>query len=144
MTRFVVGTTAVRSHTVRDADCATNWANDLPVLATPVLLWLGETTAMQVIESALADGEMSVGYAHTSAEHLAATPAGWTVTVTATLTRVDGRMLEFSIEASDTRDLIFRGTHVRAVIDRDRFIRRFDRKVAEGPLAEDPLTKAGA
>jgi fluoroacetyl-CoA thioesterase len=139
MSRFAVGASAIREHTVRRQDCATHWSNDLPVLATPVLLWLGEVTAMQVIEEALDPAEMTVGCAHTNAEHLAATPQDWVVTVTATLTKADERMLEFAIAANDGDDLVYRGTHVRAVVDRERFLRRLARKAAGRP--KEPESK---
>ncbi|MET8680900.1 hypothetical protein ABZW18_25790 [Streptomyces sp. NPDC004647] len=128
------GAEADLTHIVRAQDSATNWGNDLPVLATPVLLWLGEVAAMRVLEGALEDGEMTVGYAHTDARHLAATPEGWTVTVQATLTHVDGTMLHFFVEATDARDVVFRGTHIRALINQQRFVERFDRKVEGGEL----------
>lgn len=128
--RFAVGATAVREHVVRAGDCATHWENDLPVLATPVLLWLAEVTCMKVIEGALEPSEMTVGFKHDNAQHVAATPEGWTVTVTAEVTEVDGRMLTFAVRAHDGVEVVYRGTHVRAVIDREKFLRRFEEKVA--------------
>ncbi|MFF8600009.1 thioesterase family protein [Streptomyces sp. NPDC015232] len=130
------GTRAAYTHTVRTEDSATHWGNELPVLATPVLLWLGEIACMKVVEDALDEGEMTVGYAHTDARHLAATPVGWTVTVEATLTRAEDGMLTFEVEARDAQDVVFRGTHVRALIERERFVRRFDRKALRGETAE--------
>ncbi|SDG11177.1 fluoroacetyl-CoA thioesterase [Lentzea fradiae] len=128
--RFTVGASAVREHVVRDRDRATAWENDLPVLATPVLLWLAEVTSMRVVEDALEPSEMTVGFEHDDARHLGATPEGWTVTVTSTLSEVDGRMLRFSVEAHDGVEVVYRGTHVRAVIDREKFLRRFEEKAA--------------
>ncbi|WP_394618966.1 thioesterase family protein [Lentzea sp. JNUCC 0626] len=128
--RFAVGAKAVREHVVRSQDCATAWENDLPVLATPVLLWLAEVTSMKVIEDVLAPSEMTVGFQHDNAQHVAATPEGWTVAVTAEVTEVDGRMLTFSVQAHDGVEVVYRGTHVRAVVDREKFLRRFEEKVA--------------
>jgi fluoroacetyl-CoA thioesterase len=53
-----------------------------------------------------------------------------TVTVTATLTEVDGRRVRFDVVAHDGLDEISRGTHQRFVIDRDRFVRAVDVKRA--------------
>lgn len=128
--RFAVGAQAVREHVVRAEDCATNWENDLPVLATPVLLWLAEVTSMKAVEGVLEPSEMTVGFKHDNAQHVAATPEAWTVNVTAIVTEVDGRMLTFSVEAHDGVEVVYRGTHVRAVIDREKFLRRFEEKVA--------------
>ncbi|MEH1026736.1 hotdog domain-containing protein [Micromonospora profundi] len=129
-----VGTSATHTHVVQAADCATNWGNDLPVLATPVLLWLAEITAMRVVEDHLAEGEMTVGYGHT-ATHLAATPQGWTVRLHARLTRVDKKLLHFEVTAEDDRDVVFTGEHIRAVVDRARFVERLDSKALAGPVA---------
>jgi len=63
---------AMHEHRVSADDTAQHWGNDLPVLATPVLLWLGEVTAMRALADYLNDGEMTVGLAHDSA-HLAPT-----------------------------------------------------------------------
>ncbi len=41
--------------------------------------------------------------------------------MTARLTAVEGRRLSFTVEAHDGIDLVSRGTHQRAVIDRARF-----------------------
>lgn len=128
MKTIEIGASAEYTHVVRSQDCATAWANDLPVLATPVLLWLVEVAAMRVLDEALAPGEMSVGAAHTHARHLAATPAGWTVTARAVLTGLEGMTYEFAVETVDEAETVFSGTHVRAVINRERFLRRLHRK----------------
>ncbi|MFF4173279.1 thioesterase family protein [Streptomyces sp. NPDC001744] len=123
----LVGTVARITHTVTDEDAATRWGNDLPVLATPVLLWLSEIAAMKVVEQAVGEGDMTVGLAHDSG-HLAPTPVGDEVTVSATLTRVDGRELVFDVEARDSEAVVLRGRHTRALIDRKRFVARIDRR----------------
>jgi fluoroacetyl-CoA thioesterase len=122
-----IGATAMQEHRVRPADCAVRWGNDLPVLATPVLLWLAETTAMRVVEEALEDGEITVGAGHT-ARHLAATPVGWTVRIQARLTRIEGKQLHFDVSADDGVHTILAGEHVRAAVGRARFLERLDRK----------------
>jgi fluoroacetyl-CoA thioesterase len=67
--------------------------------------------------------EQTVG-THIDVRHLAATPPGLTVTVHAVLTGVDGRRLEFAVEAHDGIDPIASGRHERTVIDAARFGRR--------------------
>jgi fluoroacetyl-CoA thioesterase len=124
-----VGASAVQYHTVQAADCASNWGNDVPVLATPVLLWLAETTAMRVVDASLDVDEMTVGYGH-DAKHLAATPIDWTIRIEARLTGVEGRLLYFHVEAWDDREIIFTGVHVRAVVHRGRFLDRLHAKTS--------------
>ncbi|MGW7313842.1 thioesterase family protein [Streptomyces sp. NPDC054854] len=116
----LIGTSASHTHTVTESDSAINWGNELPVLATPVLLWLSEITAMKVIESALGEADMTVGLAHDSS-HLAPTPTGETVTITATLTHVDKRSLAFDVSATDSAGSVLEGRHTRALVDRARF-----------------------
>ncbi|MFF7364261.1 hotdog domain-containing protein [Streptomyces sp. NPDC008125] len=125
----LVGSSAELVHRVTVQDAATNWGNDLPVLATPVLLWLSEIAAMKVVESAVPEGDMTVGLAHDSA-HLAPTPVGDAVTVRATLTRADDRKLTFDVEARDSHGSVLRGHHTRALIDRARFTDKLSRRTA--------------
>ena len=61
--------------------------------------------------------------------HLAPTPEGGTVTATAEVTGVEGRLVTFAIEAHDDTELVGKGTHVRAVIEMQRFARRIRRKM---------------
>ncbi|MGC4859552.1 thioesterase family protein [Micromonospora sp. DT41] len=108
-------------HRVADRDTAAHWGNDLSVLATPVLLWLGETTAMRAVEGHLEDGEMTVGVSHDSA-HLAPTPQGREVRISARLVERRGRRLVFEVSAYDDWELVFQGRHTRAVVRRDEFV----------------------
>jgi fluoroacetyl-CoA thioesterase len=103
------------------ADLATSWRNDVPVLATPILLWLSELVCMRAIADTLAAGEMTVGLSHDSA-HMAPTPEGWSLNLSATLERIEGRKLVFSVEGSDGQDTVLRGKHTRAIVDRKRFL----------------------
>jgi fluoroacetyl-CoA thioesterase len=99
-----------------------------PVLATPWLLYVIETAAYELIRPHLDPGEASVGVAF-EFEHLAATPAGDTVTATARITAVEGKRIRLDIEARDSHELIARGKHVRAVIRIDRFMERLKPKL---------------
>ena len=123
------GASARHEHVVDAAETAEHWGNELPVLATPVLLWLGEITAMRVVEDRLEPGEMTLGVAHDSA-HLAPTPVGQRVTVTATLRERQGRRLVFDVEARDEDEVVLHGTHTRAVVDRASFGSRLTAKSA--------------
>jgi fluoroacetyl-CoA thioesterase len=98
-----------------------------PVFATPWMLSLMEQASAEAIVAQLDPGEASVGYGF-EFHHLAPTPVGATVIATAEVTSVDKNMVTFAIEAHDHADLISRGTHVRAVIDMERFLKRLIRK----------------
>jgi predicted thioesterase len=102
-----------------------------PVLATPWLLYVMETAAYDAIKPHLDPGEASVGTGF-QFEHLAPTPAGDTVVATARVTAVDGARVTLELEARDSREVIARGTHVRAVIDKERFRRRLKKRQTGG------------
>jgi fluoroacetyl-CoA thioesterase len=98
-----------------------------PVFATPWLLSLMEQAAAEAIVAHLDPGEASVGYGF-EFHHLAPTPVGATVIATAEVKSIEKNMVTFAIEARDHADVVSRGTHVRAVIDMERFLKRLKRK----------------
>ena len=98
----------------------------VPVLASPWMLSFMEHAAYNAIQPHLDDGEQSVGVGF-QFEHLAATPAGNTVTASARITAVEDRRITLAIEAHDDQQLIGKGTHVRAVIDMERFKKKLNR-----------------
>jgi fluoroacetyl-CoA thioesterase len=98
-----------------------------PVLATPWLLYVMETAAYQAIKPHLDPGEASVGTGF-QFDHLAPTPAGDTVVATAKVVAVEGKRVTLELEARDSHEIIARGTHVRAVIDKKRFAERLKKK----------------
>ena len=91
------------------------------VLSTPTMILLMEMAARDAVAEELEDGEVTVGV-HVDVKHLAATPVGDRVTVAATVTSVADGRIEFLVEARDSRRLIGRGNHTRAVVDLQRFI----------------------
>ncbi|HPB65756.1 MAG TPA: thioesterase family protein [Spirochaetales bacterium] len=91
-----------------------------PVYATPMMVLAMEEAALAAVDHLLGDGQATVGVG-LDVRHLAATPLGMRVTATAELVGADGRMLTFRVEARDEVDLIGEGTHVRAVVDLERF-----------------------
>jgi predicted thioesterase len=96
-------------------------SGDVPVLGTPAILALVEAAAVTAVAEALDPGTTSVG-ASVELDHLAPTPVGGTVTATAALAEVEGRRLTFRFEVTDAAGPVARGTHVRVVVDRERFL----------------------
>ena len=94
-----------------------------PVLATPVMILLMENAALDAVRRYLEPGESVVGTA-VDVRHLAATPVGHEVRVEATVTRVEGRRIEFSVTARDETEEIGRGSHERMVVDLGRLAER--------------------
>jgi fluoroacetyl-CoA thioesterase len=110
--------------TVAESDTAQAvGSGSLPVLATPRLLaWFEAATCAELT---LPEGQTSVG-TRVSLEHVAASPVGATVEVTARQVHVDGRLVRFEVSAVQAPDsrLVGRGEVTRVVVDVDRFIAR--------------------
>jgi len=128
------GLKATLVHTVGPADLASSWGNDMPVFATPIMLWLAEIACMRAIEPAIDASQMTLGYRH-EVGHLAPTPENWTVTFTAELVAIDGKMLVFDVAAQDGVDTVLSGRHTRAMVNRERFAEKVRRKAASPPIA---------
>jgi fluoroacetyl-CoA thioesterase len=100
-------------------------SGDLPVLATPRMIALMEEAACSVLAGALPEGATSVG-TKVDVRHTAPSPLGARVTARATVVGVDGARVTFEVTAwhgpLESRVEIGRGTHVRAVVDRDSFL----------------------
>lgn len=119
----LVGRSAQTDHVVTEEDSAARWGNELEVLATPVLLWLAEITAMKAVDGAVPETEMTVGFAH-DVRHLAPTLIGDTVRITARLVEADGRKLIFEVSAADSSATVLAGRHTRAIVNRVAFSAR--------------------
>ena len=100
-----------------------------PVLCSPWLLELMESAAYQAVKPHLDAGEASVGVGF-DFQHLAPTPCGDTIVATARVTAVEGKQITLDFEARDSQELIARGTHVRMVIDVQRFKERLKNKTS--------------
>jgi predicted thioesterase len=100
------------------------------VFGSPFMLMAMEFAAFEAIRPHLDTGEQSVGVEFQFA-HLAATPAGATVTARAEVLAVEGQKISFRIEAHDEQEMIGQGTHVRHVIDMQRFLKRTRKKVPD-------------
>jgi predicted thioesterase len=82
-----------------------------------------ENAALNALKPYLGKGYSAVG-TRVEVSHLAATPVGHQITAEAQVTKVDGRRVEFKIEAKDGVEVIGVGTHERMLIDTARFIER--------------------
>jgi len=105
------------------------------VLATPVMINLIEAAALAAVEHLLPAGYQSLG-TRLDVRHIAATPVGMRVTASAEVLRVEGRTMNFRVEARDERELIGDGTHERVVVNVAKFDQRVQRKLQA--LEEEP------
>lgn len=108
-----------------------------PVLATGFLVGLMEWACIEALRPHLDwPREQSLG-THVNFSHLAATPAGFTVTIDVKLEKIEGRKLSFSLSAHDGVDKISEGTHERMVIDAARFNARIAEKSRAAGIQRD-------
>ena len=96
-------------------------SGDMAVLATPAMMALMENAAMLAVASELPEGCTTVG-GHIASSHLKPTKVGDTVTATAEVMKVDGKKIEFKVSAYSGDVLIGEGSHLRFVVDRERFL----------------------
>ena len=98
------------------------------VLSTPHMIGYMERTCRDTVLPLLEPGHDTVG-THVNVAHLAASPIGMSVTFTAEVIRVDGRRVEFRVEARDEKEKIGEGTHERAISNVAKFATRLAEKM---------------
>jgi predicted thioesterase len=95
------------------------------------MIGLMERTCRDTVLPQLEPGYDTVG-THVDVFHLAAAPIGATVNVTAEITAVAERRVEFRVEAWDEKEKIGEGMHERAIINVAKFAARMAEKQASG------------
>jgi fluoroacetyl-CoA thioesterase len=100
-------------------------SGSLPVLGTPRLLAWCEAATCAALEPGLAQGETSVG-TRVQLEHLAASPVGARIEVSATTSYADGRLRRLTVSARDlgSGKVVGAGEVTRVVVDAERFLSR--------------------
>jgi len=98
------------------------------VLATPVMINVMEAAALDAIEKLLPPGHQSLG-THLNVGHYAATPVSMKLRGTAEVIGIDGRNVEFRVEAHDDKERVGDGTHRRVVVNVERFDLRVQKKL---------------
>ena len=96
-------------------------SGNMPVLATPAMMALMENAAMLAVADHLPQGSTTVG-GHIASSHLKPSKLGDIVTATATVTGLDGKKIEFKVQAHCGDTLLGEGTHLRFIVDRARFL----------------------
>jgi fluoroacetyl-CoA thioesterase len=121
-----VGAVGTASITVEETHTAAHVGSGCEsVLATPVMIALMETAAVDATEHLLEAGTTSLGI-RIAVDHTAPTPEGRTVTATAELVEMKGRRLMFRVTAEDGIRQIGSGDHTRAIVAIDEFRKRLN------------------
>ena len=107
---------------VTDSVTAVNvGSGDMPVFATPMMMALMENAAMLAIRDELPEGQTTVG-GHIESSHLKPSKVGDVVRAEAEVTKVNGRKIEFKVAAYSGDTVLGEGTHLRFIVDREKFM----------------------
>ena len=107
---------------VTDADTALAMrSGEVPVLATPRIIALCEEAAVAAVADEVPAGQTTVGM-RVQVDHLAPTSVGTQVAAEATLEKVEGRRLTFTVTVSDPCGLVAAGKVTRVVVETERFL----------------------
>jgi len=124
-----IGATASDEITVTRDMTVAHFHEHMPeVYGTPIMIYHLEVTAEAAIRDYLPEGWITVGVV-VNVKHLAATPIGATVTTRAEVIEVGDHTITFSVEAHDGFEKIGEGTHVRAPVEMERFLKKVKAKV---------------
>ena len=96
-------------------------SGDMPVLATPAMMALMENAAMLAVADELPEGCTTVG-GHIESSHLRPSKVGDKVYAKAEVTKVEGKKIEFKVAAYSGETLLGEGTHLRFIVDKERFM----------------------
>lgn len=96
-------------------------SGDMKVLATPAMIALMENAAMLCVAPHLPEGSTTVGNM-ISSSHIKPSAIGANVEATAELVEIENRKLTFKVTATENGVLIGEGTHIRYIVDRERFL----------------------
>lgn len=118
------GLTHTSTTTVNETNTAIALGSgDMEVFATPAMIALMENAAMLAVSGSIPEGSTTVG-AMISSTHIKPTAIGHTVKATATLQKIEDRKLTFEVQAADENGLIGEGTHIRYIVNRDKFLNK--------------------
>jgi fluoroacetyl-CoA thioesterase len=122
LVNVAVGLKGVARLTVGEADTARALGSgDVDVLGTPRLVALFEQATVEALHGILEADQTTVGM-RVQIDHLQPTPVGAEVTVEASLDKIEGRRISFTVTASDSGGLVAAGKVTRVVVDRTKFM----------------------
>lgn len=96
-------------------------SGEVAVLGTPRLIALVEEATLVALADRLPNGQTTVGM-RVQVDHLAPTNVGSSVAAEATLEKVEGRRLTFTVSVTDQCGLVAAGKVTRVVVETERFL----------------------
>ena len=115
-----MGLTCSDEYTVTEEYTAKHISNEIPVLATPAMIFFMEKTSMKCAQQHLPEPYTTVGIS-VNVRHLNPVPLGGTVKVISRLLSVEGRKLVFEVKAYYRDVLVGEGVHERFIVNKEKF-----------------------
>jgi predicted thioesterase len=126
MHELQVGMCGVAELVVGESDTAIALGSgDVPVLGTPRVVALCEEATLRAVEGNLEKGQTTVGI-RIQLDHVHPSPIGDKVRAEATLEKIEGRRLTFTVSVNDARSPLAVGKVTRVIVDIDRFLGKSD------------------
>jgi len=100
------------------------------VLSTPSLITFMQTTCADLMAPFLEGSEMAVS-TKIEMNHLASTPIGMRVTIRAEIKKIEGKRLNFEVEAFDEVEKIAVAYNDMYIIEEERFDKGIKRKISK-------------
>jgi predicted thioesterase len=124
-----IGATKERSITVNSNQTTSFLWEGENVLSTPsMVMEMEETCRLLLKEQFVRDPEWDSVGTIVDVRHLAATPVGAKVYLSAKVVEVEGRRVMFEVEARDRLEMVGEGRHERFIINVPRFRAKFNEK----------------
>lgn len=98
-------------------------SGEVPVLGTPRVVAICEEASVAALAGRLEPGATTVGHT-VQLDHVAPTRVGTKIRAEATLLKVNGRRLTFSVSVTDARGLVAAGKITRVIVDAERFMEK--------------------
>ena len=119
-----IGHTFQQNLIVNNSHTASQYGSGLAeVFATPAMVALMENVAYKSIEEFLPENHSTVG-TEINVKHLKATLPGKTVSAISKVTHIDNKKISFEIQVFEGDKLVGSATHVRYVVNNDKFIEK--------------------
>jgi len=119
-----VNTECVKEFNVKPEHSALNvGSGTVNVLSTPTAIAFVENTALECVEKFLPENYTTVGV-EVNIKHLNPAPIGSKVKVKVRVISVNDRRIVFKAEVRWNNILILEGTHVRYIVNRERFLEK--------------------
>lgn len=99
------------------------------VLSSPTLITFMQTTCADILAPFLEENEMSVSV-RIEMSHLSSTPIGMNINIRAEVSKIDGKNVNFKVEAFDESERIAKAVNEMFIIDKERFAKGLNRKIS--------------